>query len=77
MTDRPVALTVKGLLKVFFGLVLGTGVITFVTFWISPILGTITAFVAAVAWTFKIAPRLAGQMVAAIILARRARKTRA
>lgn len=60
--------TVKGLLKVFVGLLLWTGAIVAAAFWINPVLGTITALFAAFVWTFFIAPRLAGQMVAALIL---------
>lgn len=66
--------TVRGLLKVFVGLVLWTGLIVAVCFWIDPVLGTIVSFLLAFLWTFGIAPRLAGQMVAALILARNRRQ---
>lgn len=59
---------VMELLKVFIGLLLWTGLIVAATWWISPILGSITALFLAFLWTFAIAPRLAGQMVAALIL---------
>ena len=67
---------VKKLIKVFFGLLMWTGLITLVTFWVSPILGTITVLFLAFLWTFAIAPRLAGQLVAAIILARKESKAK-
>ena len=63
------------LLKVLLGLLLWTALLVAGAFWISPILGTITAFFAAFVWAFFIAPRLAGQMVAALIV--RSREKRA
>jgi hypothetical protein len=59
---------VMDLLKVLVGLLIWTGLIVAAAFWISPVLGSITALFAAFVWTFFIAPRLAGQMVAALII---------
>jgi hypothetical protein len=68
VTTKTTGATVRTLLKVFVGLLLWTGLLVAATFWINPVLGTITAIFAAFVWTFGIAPRLAGQMVAALIL---------
>lgn len=68
MTKKTTGATVKGLLKVLVGLLLWTGAIVALAFWINPVLGTITALFVAFVWTFFIAPRLAGQMVAALVL---------
>lgn len=68
MTKQAAGTTVRGLIKVLIGLLLWTGVIVAAAFWISPVLGAVTALFLAFVWTFGIAPRLAGQMVAALVI---------
>lgn len=68
MTKQAAGAKVRGLIKVLVGLLIWTGVIVAAAFWISHVLGAITALFLAFVWTFGIAPRLAGQMVAALVL---------
>ena len=74
MNKQTTDTTIFGLLKVFVGLVFWTVLIVCVGFLISPILGTIAGLFFAFIWAFSIAPRLAWQMVAALILNYREKK---
>lgn len=74
MTTKTASTMIVDLLKAFVLLALGTLAIIYLAWWISPILGSITAMFCIFVWLFGVAPQFAGRMIAALIIYFRARR---
>lgn len=74
MTTKTAGTMIVDLLKAFVLLALGTSIIVVLTWWINPILGSITTMFCIFVWVFGAAPQFFGRMLAALIIYFRQRR---